>query len=210
MRRPLAILIGLALTAGLFGGPVSAAPAHLPDLVVSTRYLSNPYVDTLTFDAASCAVQEGYVPAGTHRLLRFSTVVQNVGDADLRLGRPRADDPDWLFSPCHQHWHFVPFAEYRLLDGAGNEVGIGHKQSFCVLDGNPITTTNQRPRYTCERQGLSAGWEDAYFANLPGQWIVIDDVPPGTYTLSIEINYAGALSESDYTNNTATVTVTIP
>ena len=207
MRR---ILAGLAL-ALLVASPVSAAPSRLPDLVIDSYYLrpGGQYVNEATFAPDSCAVQEGYVPVGTHRLLRFATVVMNVGTADLKVGRPRADDPDWSFSACHQHWHFVPFAEYRLLAADGSEVGVGHKQSFCIEDGNPITVSPSRPRFTCERQGLSVGWEDGYFANLPGQWIVVDDVPPGTYTLSIEVNYAGALPESDYGNNVATVSVTI-
>jgi hypothetical protein len=209
--KRLAVFGSLALAAALVV-PVSAASSRLPNLVVSTYYLyaAPPHVDVLTFDPADCAVEEGYATAGTHRLLRFPTVVANVGSRDLVLGRPKTDDPDWVFSLCHQHWHFVPFAEYRLLDAQGAEVGIGHKQSFCIEDGNPLTTTNDRPRYTCERQGLSVGWEDAYFANLSGQWVVVDDVAPGTYTLSIEVNYAAALPESDYSDNTATVSVVIP
>jgi hypothetical protein len=35
-------------------------------------------------------------------------------------------------------------------------------------------------------------------------------VPPGEYTLRIELNYDGVLLESDYANNIAEVTVTIP
>jgi hypothetical protein len=210
LTRILPAALVLALAASLVAVPVAAAPIRAPDLIVDWYQLANgPFVDELTFEPDSCVVQEGYAPPGTHRLLRFHTVVQNVGTADLMLGKPSADDPDWLFSPCHQHWHFVPFAEYRLLAADGTEVGIGHKQAFCLMDGNPIQTTRDKPRFTCERQGLSAGWEDAYFANLSGQWIVIDDVAPGTYTLSVEVNYAGVLPESDYGNNLATVSVTI-
>lgn len=210
------LLLTLALVCGILVGPlafqVQAAPSRLPDLVIDSYYLRTggpPFIDTRTFTADECAVQEGYASAGTHRLLRFHTVVANVGTRDLVLGKPQANDSDWTFSPCHQHWHFVPFAEYRLFDASGVEVGIGHKQSFCVEDGNPVVIDPSRPRFTCDRQGLSVGWEDAYFANLSGQWIVIDDVPAGNYTLSIEVNYAGALIESDYANNVSSVQVTI-
>jgi hypothetical protein len=212
VKRIFAIVGAVALVAVL-SFPVSAAPSRAPDLIVDQYYLHQggpPFVDELTFEPDSCVVQEGYATAGTHRLLRFSTVVENVGAADLMLGKPRADDPNWIFSPCHQHWHFVHFAEYRLLAADGTEVGIGHKQAFCVMDGNPVVTNPSRPRFTCERQGLSVGWEDAYFANLSGQWIVIDNLAPGTYTLSINVNYAAVLTESDYSNNTATVQVAIP
>ena len=87
-------------------------------------------------------------------------------------------------------------------------------------------------------QGVSAGWADTYRWYLGGQYFILDDnggtqppVPPGDYTIRITVNpgYAkingscplvedpngGAtpchnFEESSYTNNVATVDITIP
>src|SRR5262245_9240928 len=38
------------------------------------------------------------------------------------------------FSCAHRHIHFESFAEYRLLNAAGEVAATGHKQSFCLMD----------------------------------------------------------------------------
>ena len=59
-------------------------------------------------------------------------------------------------------------------------------------------------------QGLHVGWEDVYPNDIDCQWVDITGVPAGNYLLKVAINTAGYLPESDYTNDTATVPVTIP
>src|SRR5690348_2153791 len=51
---------------------------------------------------------------GLRKLLRFSVLVLNRGDADLFLGTPTAGDPRFVFSQCHNHFHFESFARYEL------------------------------------------------------------------------------------------------
>jgi hypothetical protein len=189
-----------------------AASTKGPDLiVVSSDYIQQSiYQETRTFDPADCAVQEGAITAGTHKLLRFHTQTANIGSSDLRVGKPRANSSDWEFFACHGHWHFVRYAEYALTDQAGATVAVGHKQSFCIVDTDPYLP-DAGPAFfdSCDRQGLSAGWSDVYCSCLDGQWVVVDDVVPGTYWLNMTVNYASALRETDYGNNTSSFPVAI-
>jgi Lysyl oxidase len=85
-------------------------------------------------------------------------------------------------------------------------------------------------------QGISVGWADEYWWFLGGQYFVLDGgdgqalIPPGTYIIRITVDppftstgepndpclhtdtlgYCHMLSESDYTNNVAEATITIP
>jgi hypothetical protein len=170
----------------------------------------DPVLSVETFSPADCEVEEGLIAAGTHRLLRFGMQTRNIGTADLVMPSP-VDHPDFEFHPCHGHYHFLGFARYRLLDAAGQEAATGRKVSFCLLDSERWDDkAPSRPRFTCSAQGIQAGWGDTYDAGLPGQWIEIDGVPPGTYTLEVAINPDGILAETDSGNNTATVEVEIP
>lgn len=167
------------------------------------------------FPEDDCAIVEGCVDAPGHRrLLRFDTWTPNTGDADLFLGDPD-DSPD-LFegSTCHGHYHFTSYARYSLHDESGAVVARGHKQAFCLIDYYRYPGTDNTgavyPVATCDFQGIQAGWQDVYGKHLDCQWVDVTGVPPGTYTLRIELNYAGVLRESDYSNNRGEVTVVIP
>ncbi len=168
-----------------------------------------PYVTTETFAAGDCEVEEGMTTAGTHRLLRFSTQTRNIGAKDLMLGDPEGN-PAFEYQDCHGHYHFLGFASYELLDVNGQPAAIGLKVSFCLLDG--LRWDSKAPstgRFNCNEQGIQAGWADVYDAGLAGQWIELDGVPPGTYTLVITMNPAQVLEETDYTNNSASTQVVI-
>jgi hypothetical protein len=212
IRWPFILVCGLLVA---LAAPPAAAAAPQPDLIVDAytlqRWMS---VTTQTFAPSDCAVQEGAISsAGTHKLITFDTAVVNAGKGDMRLGKPDSTSGNWEFYTCHNHWHFLKFAEYKLLDSQGNIVGLGHKESFCVEDLAPFYTWASHPNhafYTCSKQGLTSGWYDLYGANLIGQWIEIDSVPPGTYTVVVTVNYANVLEESNYANNTTSATVTIP
>lgn len=169
----------------------------------------DPYVSTETFVAADCEVDEGMITAGTHTLLRFSTQTRNIGSQNLELGDPEGR-PGFEYFDCHGHYHFLGFASYQLLDGSGAPVATGRKVSFCLLDGlrwDPKSAVNWK--YDCGDQGIQSGWADVYDAGLPGQWIDITGVPPGTYTLIITMNPDRLITEGDYTNNSASTQVVI-
>jgi hypothetical protein len=83
-------------------------------------------------------------------------------------------------------------------------------------------------------QGISIGWSDVYVWKLGGQYFILDggdgqaEVPPGEYIIRITVNppfvptpgepcpnvdpagFCHTLPESDYANNVAQVSITIP
>jgi hypothetical protein len=90
-------------------------------------------------------------------LLRFPTVIANLGEGPLEVGgrRVRRNGPMLAFQtlftrrrrpglrhpigqfeyhPEHHHWHLLSVAEYRLLNLDGTLAAGGEKVSFCLLD----------------------------------------------------------------------------
>ncbi len=164
------------------------------------------------FPEDDCAIFEGCVAApGWRRLLRFATWTPNTGTADLYLGVPDDTVPYFVYSECHDHYHFDGYAEYELRAGDGSVAAQGHKQAFCLLDFYRYPEGDERGViYDCDNQGIQANYQDVYDADLDCQWVDVTDVAPGEYTLHIELNTDRALLESDYDDNVADVTVTIP
>jgi hypothetical protein len=149
------------------------------------------------------------VQAGTRKLLRFTSETRNQGAADLYLGNP-ATNPQFVWAPCHGHYHFGNYATYRLVDSSGREAARGLKVGFCLLDTvrwDP--NASSQARYTCDNQGIQKGWADIYDSTLDGQWIDITSVPDGNYTLEIAVNPQRALAESNYDNNITRIPVSI-
>ncbi len=185
----------------------------LPDLSVDKEALeSSVYFEWKYFPPGDCAIAEGCITeTGWRRLLRFDTVTPNTGTGDLFLGEPDRSNPVFEYSGCHDHFHFNGYADYRLLDMNGVEVGRGHKQAFCLLDSARIDDDAEpRERYTCNYQGIQRGWSDVYGSELDCQWIDVTDVGPGEYGLRVTINGAGTLPEVTMENNIETGRVTIP
>ena len=230
--------------------------ALLPDLIVDAKATRNNWlVRVEDFPAEFCSVQEGGVTPGTHTVLRFTVTTPNIGKGDVFVGSPLAHmDPDgdgdfsdqdglFEFAGCHGHFHFQHYATYRLLDAGGTEWKAA-KRGFCMLDTDPYNvgtgdgTWSYRNCGTASRdgfQGISDGWADTYTFKLGGQYFVLDGgdgqpaVPPGVYTIEVEVNPAYAppaggcplvkdpatglchqFAESDYTNNVGRTTITIP
>ena len=184
-----------------------------PDLTVWADVLK-PYLSVETYVAGDCTVDEGFLTAGTHRLLRFTTETRNVGGVDLLMPPLRDSEnnlnPLYEYHPCHGHYHFLGYARYRLLDENGDTAATGSKVSFCLEDVRPWSATAPvQSKYNCGFQGLQVGWADIYDSGLPGQWIDVTGVAPGSYTLEVTVNPDHILDEDDYTNNTATVPVVI-
>jgi hypothetical protein len=128
------------------------------------------------------------------------------------------------YSACHNHYHLRGYADYRLVDTMGHEVARGHKQSFCIEDSTQdpnasINAATMQPwgsdlgigeEYTCNNQGLHAGWLDAYGQHLACQYIDITGVAPGTYRIRATINNDRVLVESNYSDNVDEMEITIP
>lgn len=206
------------------------------DLVVDESTLATGIgVELQSFGPAACELQPADYcvgAPGVRKVLRFSVMAVNQGDTDLVVGSPQNEpnatfpngDPKWVFSQCHNHYHFLTFARYELRErGGSTPVLTGQKRSFCVEDTRRATATSS-PKYCCNPgpacenplQGVQVGWGDLYPSNLPCQWIDITDaavpgtdLPPGEYDLCVFLNTAGYLDEQPQDNDSTCVPVTI-
>lgn len=181
-----------------------------PDLeVVEATVQNSLQLDNI--NAANCQVQEGCLTGyGLRDILRFTTHIKNIGNADYYIGTPSANNPQFTFDACHGHWHYVGYAAYLLYDMQGNEIPIGFKNGFCVLDLE--CSGGGTAQYGCGNMGISHGCGDIYSSGLDCQWIDITDVDTGTYQLVVKVNWdndpdALGRFEQDYTNNWASVCV---
>ncbi|HEX2210626.1 MAG TPA: lysyl oxidase family protein [Longimicrobium sp.] len=190
-----------------------------PDLVVDTKTIASSWVvREEQFTEGQCSVEEGNIPTGTHRSLRFSVLINNVGDADLYVGDPLKhmdpngdgdfSDQDGLFefASCHAHFHFRNYATYEIIrvnpDGSLGAPVQARKRGFCMLDTTPWAHAGTAPkaRYYMNcgnltlsgNQGISTGFGDMYVKQLPGQLFLLSDpnepVPPGRYVIRITAN----------------------
>ncbi len=207
-------------------------PRGCPDLMSDPDRM-RPSTHFATFSSSSCSVIEGHTEPGIRKLVRFTFTTPNFGDGDLIIGAP-ADHPEWFeWSPCHGHYHFREYADYRLWTVLGYELltilrGMnwesttadlieqypflasqfvaGHKQGFCVVDMLAYEDgAPARYRDCATNQGISVGWADQYHWRLDGQWVDVTDVPSGAYILEGEVNAEQLYEESDYSNNSAAV-----
>jgi hypothetical protein len=171
----------------------------------------------MDFAEDDCAVQEGAVLfAGRRRVLRFDTVVRNMGELDCVIGMPSNPVPpmqaeSFEFHDCHGHYHLEGYASYELRHLDGTIAAIGHKQSFCITDSIAVVPGTPRRGFDCAFQGLTAGWADVYDRSVPGQWVDVSGVPGGSYVLVLSINPEGVIQElDDVRSNVASVDVTLP
>jgi len=104
--------------------------AFAPDFSPDAEYLYNSlYIDTINATRDTCLAKEGCVSGmGLRKVIRFGSMIWNIGTADASLGAV----PDWIpndacsdsdvetrqgpfyFDRCHKHWHFEGYARYRL------------------------------------------------------------------------------------------------
>ncbi len=221
-RRRLALSLTLVLmlqliVAGRPGDAGAAPPGSGPDLdgspnLVVRRDLGKQWmVKDEAMAAGTCQVVEGGITPGTRRVLRFTVMIANVGDADVFVGDPNehinSGSNLFDFAECHQHYHFKNYALYELIDAVTGDVWRAAKAGFCMIDTDPNPAylgTPPGPAYYAScggvgrpgNQGISAGWTDTYRFDLPGQFFVLDGgdgqapVPAGSYLLRITANPA--------------------
>ena len=201
---------------GLSGVEVSTPEdcPYGPDLIVDEDYLAETVlIDYLTINDP-CLIEERCISGlGTRKLLRFGTRIANIGNEDLQLGAPSADNELWNWGECHGHFHFDEYAEYNLYNLDSNEpLPISAKAGFAVIDigvYDPAIATNGCVGYNSRNQGITAGCQDTYSRNLQCQWVDITDLEDGTYRLSVITNPNQIIRELDYSNNAATIQVEI-
>jgi hypothetical protein len=183
----------------------------LPDLQTDEGLLRSSFILDSDYNSDECAINEGCLRGfGLRHLLRFSTRISNVGEEDYYIGETPVSPDDasdqFIWDPCHLHWHYRGYAEYLLYKADGTPVPIGSKNGFCVLDIE--CSDGSFGKYTCENMGISAGCGDVYDASLPCQWVDITGLPAGAYTFVVRVNWnekpdKNGRPEKDYKNNWA-------
>lgn len=181
-----------------------------PDLIPDNDRLLRTLRGDLLENQDPCFINEGCVTGlGTRQVLRFETLVFNIGDEDFYVGvppsSPSLENSTWEWDECHNHWHFESYAQYLLFNERGEEIPVGFKTGFCLIDS---TCPTGIPKYNCRNQGISAGCGDLYDFDTDCQWVDITDIPDGTYTMVLRINWdrdpdVNGRFESDHTNNEA-------
>jgi hypothetical protein len=127
-------------------------------------------------------------------------------------------------APEHNHWHFLDFANYTLVDDADNVMSTTGKQSWCLAPTDPIdlrvknavfdpgviglSSSCGGPEALWIREVLPVGWGDTY-TQFQTWAIDVTDVPNGTYRIKVEVNPNGNLFETRMDNNISYRTVTL-
>lgn len=185
---------------------------NAPDLVILQNVLQSSMYVTNT-QASNCDVQEQCLSGfGNRRIIRFTTHIKNIGELPYFIGSPSTNPDQFSLVNCHNHAHYVGYAEYVLYDLNGQAVPVGFKNGFCVLDLE--CSDGGTATYSCGNMGISPGCGDIYSSGLSCQWIDITDVDTGAYTFVTRVNWdqsPDALGnvENDYSNNWAQVCIRI-
>lgn len=189
----------------------------LPDLVVLENVLRNTLHPEVYANGDACAVEEGCIRGfGERLILRFTTHIKNIGVADYFIGQtpPTSTTPSdqFVWDPCHNHWHYRGYAEYVLFDADGHLLPVGSKNGFCVLDLE--CSDGGTGKFTCGNMGISKGCGDIYDQGLPCQWVDVTGIEPGLYTLVVRVNWDKSPDktgrhESNYENNWAQACFTL-
>ncbi|MGB7342836.1 MAG: DUF4347 domain-containing protein [Pirellulaceae bacterium] len=206
----------------------STVPDYLPDMLpIASTLLQNLSIDTSEIPGRELLRFSTEVANGGDGPLEIwggsvsgnsQQVFQRIYQADGGYRDQLAGE--FVYHPGHGHIHFEGFATYDLIltDTSGNVVASGGKTSFCLINIRqplPDATNNAglvhgRGGNSCGNvQGISTGYSDVYSASLDDQWIDVTDVADGQYYLEITTDPENNIQETDETNNTARVLVTI-
>jgi len=106
----------------------------------------------------------------------------------------------FLYSPCHNHFHFNYYSNLSWTGPGGLSAGDSQKRGFCLISYYRLVNSEWSPLHNpygfCSLQGIASGWADIYSIGLPCQWKdVTNVVSPVNGMLRAEVNFAGLLCE---------------
>lgn len=168
------------------------------------------YFQRRNFGAGSCAFQESCVlNSGNRLLIRQTTSIHNQGLVGFKPGKVETKVRDFTYAFCHQHYHFLAFANFNYLvtreddhsyERYGYILAPGGKLSYCMEDtraymwGRDIGCDGVA---TCDDMGIQGGWSDEYNAGLDCQWNDIGEITKNV-TLDAEVAKGLLKAEGDY------------
>ncbi|MET1076105.1 MAG: lysyl oxidase family protein [Umezawaea sp.] len=136
----------------------------------------------------------------------------------------------------HEHWHLMGFERFELRAPGGGLVAADRKNGFCLGDRYTTPDARQLPhavpdddseqgslgRFLAKNmcsmrapdaltviEGISVGRGDDYRHTVDFQWLDITTVPSGTYDVVNTVNSDKTLLESNYTNNSSSIAISI-
>jgi hypothetical protein len=221
------------------GAPTQASPAYAP--FPSVPDITDPPAESLPDLYALPAWGLSIYQRKGHEYLGFNATEWNQGPGTMLIEGFRPPDEDTMDAfqyflvdgepvgraPIgelefhrgggHNHWHFVEFTEYSLLDADKTEVLISGKQSWCLVNtdaidltvpnanwqgwGGDLFTSCGGPGALWIREVLDVGWGDTYSQYVRGQAFDVTGLPNGTYYVRVHVNPTGSILEGATDNN---------
>jgi len=151
------------------------------------------------------------------------TAYQSFYEDGAAVRRTRAGSFQFHDAAGHQHWHFLDFAQYSLVDRTTDARVRSEKESFCLTWTDPVDLTIPEaawdpgstslqtacgtPESLSLRQLIPVGWGDTYHQQLAGQAFDVTDLPNGRYAIEVATNVDGRLTELRTDNNAASVEI---
>lgn len=180
-----------------------------PDLAPGLETLINSLQINNNHMAQACEISEGCIlGTGQRQLLYYGVTIWNYGNQSYYPGTPQNNPNAYEFAPCHNHYHYLGFAESYLYDENYQQIDFARKTSYAIVN------TNCLPGVTPNGPALAPGCGDTYPAGYACQWVDITDIEPGNYILVLRVNspklpdYLGRV-ETNFDNNAVQVCVYI-
>jgi hypothetical protein len=150
---------------------------------------------------------------GTSEPMMADQLILNAdGSTTTRPDMGRLIYEEYPGSHDHRHWHYKRFVRYQLRSVSDlSLVRRDNKAGFCLSDAAyaPDNCGYLQPKALDVHEGLGPDRTDYYSPNLEGQWIDVQDVPPGDYWLVHWVNSAKEICETDYSNDAAAVKIAL-
>lgn len=132
----------------------------------------------------------------------------------------------YVDSITHRHWHYLGFNTYSLRKTDNVVARPDQKTGFCLGDrviGHDWETRPGQPPEAVFNggcgydapdllevsEGISPNYADPYAAQVEGQFVDLTGIPAGRYQLVHDVNANRALRETDYSNNAASVLISV-